>query len=202
MENAVIVWPDGNENMSGGNTFDQQCGSIWQGRGRWLNLFSALNTKIPRTAADPAAPTAEKRCGPPYASSIKPRPYQIQPSPIRVAAIIQMRNQRGARQRFIRRISRRSRRSMYPQRSRATAIASPYPHGRKQTSALNKKDAQIGKKDFPRPNRARKQRASHLSQRRIVGLAHMRLNWPSWPRSSNPYPKAFACAFHRARLPW
>src|SRR5256884_4599071 len=35
---------------------------------------------------------------------------------MRVAAIIQMRNQRGARQRFIRRISRCSRRSMYPQR--------------------------------------------------------------------------------------
>src|SRR5882724_6739504 len=106
MENAVIVCPDGNENLSGGSTFDQQCGSIWHGLGRWLNLFSPLNTKIPKTAADPAAPMAEKRCGPPYASSIRPRPYQIQPSPMRVAAIIQMRNQRGARQRFIRRISR------------------------------------------------------------------------------------------------
>src|SRR6266566_1149992 len=37
---------------------------------------------------------------------------------------------------------------MYPQRLRATAIASPHPHGRKQTSALNKKDAQISEKDF------------------------------------------------------
>src|SRR5207245_11589053 len=105
-ENAVIVWPEGNENLSGGSTFDQQCGSIWQGLGRWLSLFSALKTKMPRTAAEPAAPMAAKRWGPPYASSISPRPYQIQPSPMRVAAIIQMRIQRGARQRFIRRISR------------------------------------------------------------------------------------------------
>src|SRR5882762_9438815 len=51
---------------------------------------------------------------------------------MRVTAIIQMRNQRGARQRFIRRISRRSRRSIYPQRLRATAIALPHPDGRKQ----------------------------------------------------------------------
>src|SRR5216684_2312646 len=173
MENAVIVWPDGNENLSGGSTFDQQCGSIWQGLGRWLNLFSALNTKIPRTAADPAAPIAEKRCGPPYASSIRPRPYQIHPSPIRVAAIIQTRNQRGARQQFIRRISRRSRRSIYPQRLRATAIASPHPDSRKQTSTFNKKDAQVGKKDFPYANRARMQTPSARLRRRIGGLAHL-----------------------------
>src|SRR5258707_24399 len=106
MENAVIVWPDGNENRSGGSTFDQQCGPIWQGLGRWLSLFKILKTRMPKTAAHPAAPMAEKRCGPPYASNISPRPYQIQPSPMRVAAIIQMRIQRGARQRFIRRISR------------------------------------------------------------------------------------------------
>jgi hypothetical protein len=35
-----------------------------------------------------------------------PSPYQTQPSPNRVAAIIQIRNQRGARQRFIFRINR------------------------------------------------------------------------------------------------
>src|SRR5258707_15783768 len=58
MENAVIVWTDGNENLSGGSTFDQQCGSIWQGLGRWLNLFSALKTKMPRTAAKLAARSA------------------------------------------------------------------------------------------------------------------------------------------------
>src|SRR6266853_6980958 len=106
MENAVIVCPEGNENLSGGSTFDQQCGSIWQGRGLWLSFLRALKTKMPKTAADPAAPMAEKRCAPPYTRSIIPRPYQIQPSPIRVAAIIQMRIQRGARQRFIRCINR------------------------------------------------------------------------------------------------
>src|SRR5258708_35284101 len=102
MENAVIVWPDGNENLSGGSTFDQQCGSIWQGLGRWLSLFSALNTKMPRTAADPAAPMAEKRYGPPYASNISPRPNQIHPSPMPVAAILPMRNHPRARHRFTR----------------------------------------------------------------------------------------------------
>jgi hypothetical protein len=81
MENAVIVWPDGNENLSGGKTLDQQCGSIWQGRRRWLSLFSALKTKIPATAAVPAAQTAEYRCGPPKKKSMIPSPYHTQPSP-------------------------------------------------------------------------------------------------------------------------
>jgi len=60
MENAVIVWPEGKENWSGGRILDQQCGSSWHGRGRWLSFFSTLNTKIPKTAADPAAPSAKK----------------------------------------------------------------------------------------------------------------------------------------------
>src|SRR5256886_4464044 len=63
MENAVIVWPEGNENLSGGSTFDQQCGSIWQGLGRWLSRFSALKTKMPTTAADPAAPMPKNAAG-------------------------------------------------------------------------------------------------------------------------------------------
>jgi hypothetical protein len=54
-----MVCPEGNENLSGGNTFDQQCGSSWHGRGRWLSLFNTLNTKTPKTAAAPAAPIAE-----------------------------------------------------------------------------------------------------------------------------------------------
>src|SRR5258708_6127463 len=58
MENAVIVWPEGNENLSGGRTFDQQCGSNWQGRLRWLNLFNSLNTPTPTVAAIAAALTA------------------------------------------------------------------------------------------------------------------------------------------------
>src|SRR5579864_2422695 len=106
MEKAVMVWPEGKENLSGGSTFDQQCGSIWQGRGRWLNSFSALNRKIPSIAAAPAEATAENRRGPPKPSNKKPRPYQIQPSPRRVTVIVQMRIQRGARHRFIRCINR------------------------------------------------------------------------------------------------
>src|SRR6266849_4932153 len=61
---------------------------------------------------------------------------------------------------------------MYPQRLRATAIASPHPDGWKQTCAFNKKDAQIRNKDFPRANRVRTQCPSPRLQRRIGGLAH------------------------------
>ena len=89
MANAVIVWPEGKENWSGGSTRDQQCGSRWQGRWRWLIFFSALNTKTPAMAAEPAAQTAAKRAGPPKRSNIPARLYQSQPSPMRVAAIIQ-----------------------------------------------------------------------------------------------------------------
>src|SRR5215472_7590700 len=106
MENALMVWPEGKENLSGGSTFDQQCGSIWQGRARWLKCFSALNTKIPKTAAAPAALTAANRCGPPKPRSKKPSAYQIQPSPKRVTVMVQTRTQRGARHRFIRCITR------------------------------------------------------------------------------------------------
>src|SRR5271154_24573 len=75
-------------------------------------------------------------------SSMPPSPYQSQPSPRRVARIIQKRIQRGARQRFIRRITRWSRRSMMPQRVRATAIASPHTNGRKKAKTLTKRDAE------------------------------------------------------------
>jgi hypothetical protein len=101
-----MVCPDGNENLSGGKTFDQQCGSNWQGRDRALNLLMILNTKTPLTPAAPAASTAANRCAPPKISSMTPSPYHNHPSPIRVAAIIQYRIHRGARQRFIRRITR------------------------------------------------------------------------------------------------
>src|ERR1700747_3113673 len=56
---------------------------------------------------------------------------------------------------------------MYPQRSRATAIASPHPHSWKHTSALNKEDAYIGEKDFSEADCARVERLSPLLQRRI-----------------------------------
>src|SRR6266478_3934272 len=61
---------------------------------------------------------------------------------------------------------------MYPQTLRATAIALPHPHGRKQTSTLVKKDAQISEKDFSNANRPRTQRASACLPRPIGGLAH------------------------------
>src|SRR5579863_7962613 len=150
MEKAVIVWPEGNENLSGGKTFAQQCGSYWQGRGRWLRCFNPLKTKMPMTAALPAAPTAAIRCAQPKIISIIPSPYQIHPSPIFVAAIIQMRIQRGARQRFIRRINRWSRRSINPHSVRATAIASPHTNGRRNKRTLAEIDAQLSKRDFPR----------------------------------------------------
>src|SRR5258708_36654940 len=44
---------------------------------------------------------------------------------------------------------------MYPQRFRATVMASPHPNGRKQTSTNNKKDAHVSEKDFSRANRMR-----------------------------------------------
>src|SRR5260370_16761169 len=61
---------------------------------------------------------------------------------------------------------------MYPQRLRASGIASPHPHGRKQTSAFNKKDAQIGEKDFSQANRARMQSLSPHWHRQMEGLVH------------------------------
>src|SRR5258708_28788935 len=62
---------------------------------------------------------------------------------------------------------------MYPQRLRATAIASPHPDSRKQTSTFNDKDAQIGEKDVSDANRVRTQTPSARSQRRIGGLVHL-----------------------------
>jgi hypothetical protein len=75
--------------LSGGNTFDQQCGSNWQGRCRWLNFFSSLKTPTPTVAANVAALTAANLCGPPNSSKIAASEYHNHPSPNRVAAIIQ-----------------------------------------------------------------------------------------------------------------
>src|SRR6266699_3655764 len=61
---------------------------------------------------------------------------------------------------------------MCPQRLRATAIASPHPHGRKQTSAFNKKDAKISENDFSQANRVRMQCLSPYRRRRMEGLVH------------------------------
>src|SRR4029077_5800550 len=61
---------------------------------------------------------------------------------------------------------------MYPQRSRATAIALPHPHSRKHTRTLNEKDACIREKDFSKANRVRTQCLSSGPQRRIEGVVH------------------------------
>src|SRR5437879_5234797 len=58
---------------------------------------------------------------------------------------------------------------MYPHRLRATAIDMPHTDDRKQTCAFNKKDAQIGEKDFSHANRVRMQSPSPCLQRRIGG---------------------------------
>src|SRR2546427_3146272 len=61
---------------------------------------------------------------------------------------------------------------MYPQRLRATAIASPHPHSRKQTGTFNKKDVCIGEKDFSPANCSRVECSSLRMRRRIGGLVH------------------------------
>src|SRR5260370_12036625 len=90
---------------------------------------------------------------------------------------------------------------MYPQRLRATAIASPHPHGRKQTSAFNKKDAQIGEKDFSQANRVRMQSLSPHWHRRMEGLMHPHLNLPSSPPMSNPNPTSSSSPSALPRYP-
>src|SRR5207245_2012621 len=59
-----------------------------------------------------------------------------------------------------------------PQRLRATAIASPHPHSRKQTGTFNKKDVCIGEKDFSPANCSRVECSSLRMRRRIGGLVH------------------------------
>jgi hypothetical protein len=153
MENAVIVCPEGNENLSGGKTFDQQCGSNWHGLTRWLKCLRALKISTPTSAAEPAAPIAANRCGPPQASSMIPSPYHSQPSPRRVERIIQTRNQRGARQRFICRMTRWSRFSMNPHSLRVTVTPSPHAEAPKRTreKILTKRQTKNGRES----NRAR-----------------------------------------------
>ena len=96
-----MVWPEGNENWSGACTVVQQCGSSAQGRLRPMRLLSRRNIAIPTPTATVAAATATILAGPPKSSSSAPSVYQAaQPSPPRVAQVIQTRIQRGAGQRF------------------------------------------------------------------------------------------------------
>src|SRR5580700_12152619 len=99
MAKALIAWPEGKENWSGGRTFAQQCDSRWHGRFLLLAfLIKRNNTTVAASAAALEA-KATKRISPPNRSKAIPTEYQTQPSPKRVEAIIQKRNQRGGRQR-------------------------------------------------------------------------------------------------------
>src|SRR5215467_2249198 len=100
MANALMECPEGNENWSGGRILAQQCASSWHGRFRLLIFLRKRNNTIVAASADALAAKAINRKSPPNKSRAIPTEYQIQPSPSRVAAIIQMRSQRGARQRF------------------------------------------------------------------------------------------------------
>src|SRR5579863_7817926 len=100
MAKALMAWPEGNENWSGGKTFAQQWDSMWQGRFRLLAFFRKRNRKTVAASADALAANAMKRISPPKRSRAIPTEYQIQPSPSRVEAIIQKRSHRGARQRW------------------------------------------------------------------------------------------------------
>ena len=106
MANALIAWPEGKENWSGGSTLDQQCSSRWQGRFRLLAFLTVRNRTIVAATAVALAPKAMNRKSPPNSSTLIPTVYQIQPSPRRVDQIIQIRSHRGARQRFRRRMTR------------------------------------------------------------------------------------------------
>src|SRR5713101_8243636 len=103
---ALIEWPEGNENWSGGRMLDQQCASSWQGRLRLLALFMARNSTRVAASAVALAAKAINRKSPPNSNKVIPTEYQIQPSPRRVDQSIQTRSHRGARQRLSRRMTR------------------------------------------------------------------------------------------------
>src|ERR1700693_1032949 len=100
MAKALIAWPEGKENWSGGRIFDQQCDSRWQGRFLLLVFLIKLNSTTVAASADALAAKAINRISPPNRSKAMPTEYQIQPSPRRVEAIIQKRSHRGGRQRW------------------------------------------------------------------------------------------------------
>src|SRR5216683_768714 len=99
MAKALMAWPDGKENWSGGRILDQQCDSRWQGRFRLLAFLMKRNSTTVAASADALAAKAIKRMSPPNKSSAIPTEYQTQPSPSRVEAIIQKRSHRGGRHR-------------------------------------------------------------------------------------------------------
>src|SRR6266853_254174 len=106
MAKALIEWPDGKENWSGGRTLAQQCASSWHGRLRLLAFFMARNNTRVAASAVALAAKAINRKSPPNNNNVMPTEYQIQPSPRRVDQSIQTRSHRGARQRLTRRMTR------------------------------------------------------------------------------------------------
>src|SRR5258708_5338949 len=62
---------------------------------------------------------------------------------------------------------------MYPQRFRATVMASPHPSGGKQTSTINKHESHVSEKDFSRANRMRA--ASFVSLALANEMAYSRI---------------------------
>src|SRR5579863_9726393 len=100
MAKALIAWPEGKENWSGGSIFAQQCDSRWHGRFLLLAFLRKRNTTTVAASADALAAKAINRMSPPNRSKAIPTEYQTQPSPSRVEAIIQKRSHRGGRQRW------------------------------------------------------------------------------------------------------
>src|SRR5258706_13835016 len=81
---ALIAWPEGKENWSGGRTLDQQCSSRWHGRFRLLAFFTMRNITMVAVTAVALAAKAMNREFPPNSKTLIPIVYQIQPSPRRV----------------------------------------------------------------------------------------------------------------------
>src|SRR5260370_41242376 len=108
MANALIEWPEGKENWSGGRMLDQQWASRWHGRFRLLAFFMARNNTRVAASAVALAAKAINRKSPPNNNNVMPTEYQIQPSPRRGDQSIQTRSHRGARQRFTPRMTRGS----------------------------------------------------------------------------------------------
>src|ERR1700688_4627767 len=94
MAKALMAWPDGKENWSGGRIFAQQCDSRWQGRFLLLAFLIKRNKTTVAASAEALAAKATKRISPPNRSRAIPTEYQIQPSPSFVEAIIQKRSHR------------------------------------------------------------------------------------------------------------
>ena len=80
-----MVWPEGNENWSGGSSVAQQCGSKAQGGCVPSTFLIRRNSSMPVRRGQRRRLAARKRCSPPNSRITAPMAYQSQPSPPRVA---------------------------------------------------------------------------------------------------------------------